>query len=116
MKRFETINVNNLIVNPENDRHGALETEENAINWLLQNKTEKMRALAKDIAITGQLFETPLVKDEKKEKSRHNRLKGSLRPHMRFPLDYRAGAVFRIAYNTVGVLCVFQGFAYNKRT
>lgn len=27
-----------------------------------------MRALAKDIAITGQLFETPLVKDEKKEK------------------------------------------------
>lgn len=41
MKRFETINVNNLIVNPENDRHGALETEENAINWLLQNKTEK---------------------------------------------------------------------------
>lgn len=68
MKRFETINVNNLIVNPENDRHGALETEENAINWLLQNKTEKMRALAKDIAITEQLFETPLVKDEKKEK------------------------------------------------
>lgn len=68
MKRFETISVNNLIVNPENDRHGALGTEENAINWLLQNKTEKMRALAKDIAITGQLFETPLVKDERKEK------------------------------------------------
>lgn len=68
MKRFEIIDVNNLIVNPENDRHGALENEENAINWLLQNKTDKMRALAKDIAITGELFETPLVKDEKKEK------------------------------------------------
>lgn len=68
MEKFKLIPTKDLIVNPENDRHGALETEENAINWLLRNKTDKMRALAKDIAITGKIFETPLVKDENKGK------------------------------------------------
>lgn len=66
MEKFKLIPTKNLIVNPENDRHGALETEEQAINWLLKNKTDKMRALAKDIAITGKIYETPLVKDEDK--------------------------------------------------
>lgn len=68
MEKFKLIPTKDLIVNPENDRHGALETEENAINWLLRNKTDKMRALAKDIAITGKIFETTLVKDENKGK------------------------------------------------
>ena len=68
MEKFKLIPTKDLLVNPENDRHGALETEENAINWLLRNKTDKMRALAKDIAITGKIFETPLVKDEGKGK------------------------------------------------
>ena len=68
MNRFQLIKIKNLIVNPENDRHGVLDTEENAINWLLTNKTDKMRALAKDIAINKKVFETPLIKDEDKEK------------------------------------------------
>jgi hypothetical protein len=68
MNKFKLISIKNLVVNSENDRHGVLESEENAINWLLRNKTEKMRSLAKDIAISKKIYETPLVKDENKGK------------------------------------------------
>lgn len=51
-----------LIVNPENDRHGILNSEKEAVEWLLKNKKDAMRALAKDIAEQGRLYEAPLIK------------------------------------------------------
>lgn len=51
-----------LIVNPKNDRHGILTSEHEAVNWLLENKKDFMRALAKDIAQQKRVYEAPLVK------------------------------------------------------
>ena len=51
-----------LEVNPANDRHGDLGSEAAAIEWLLINKTEKMKDLLNDIANKGGVvFEEPLV-------------------------------------------------------
>lgn len=62
MTIYKRIALKNLIVNPANDRHGELATEEMAIEWLLVNKTEKMKDLLDDIvARNGRVMEQPLV-------------------------------------------------------
>lgn len=58
---IESIAIKNLIVNPANDRHGETASESDAINWLLEKHEEHMKALAKDIAAEGRLYEYPLV-------------------------------------------------------
>ena len=50
-----------LTVNSANDRHGELENETAAIGWLFTNNEKAMRALAKDLAATGEVYEPPLV-------------------------------------------------------
>jgi hypothetical protein len=51
-----------LSLNPDNDRHGSLKDEPSAIQWLLENRSSHMRALAEDLAITKRLYEPPLVR------------------------------------------------------
>lgn len=56
------IALKDLEVNHANDRHGELMSEAAAIEWLLINKTEKMKDLLDDIAAKGGvIFEEPLV-------------------------------------------------------
>lgn len=63
-KQVKTIDINNIIVNNENARHGKLDSEKDAILWLLSNNSSRLEALAKDIAKVGKLYERPLVKKE----------------------------------------------------
>lgn len=67
MTIYKSIPLKDLVVNPANDRHGELQSEDAAIEWLLVNKTEKMRDLLQDIADKNGIFEEPLVmeSDEK---------------------------------------------------
>lgn len=58
---YRPIQLESLIINRANDRHGELENETAAIAWLFNNFEQHMRNLAKDIVETGQIFETPLV-------------------------------------------------------
>ena len=62
--KIETIDLDDLQVNPRNDRHGELADEASAIEWLLVNRSSHMRNLAKDIVSQGRLFEMPLVKEQ----------------------------------------------------
>jgi hypothetical protein len=55
------LELSSLIVNPNNDRHGDLKHENDAIRWLLKNKTDHMKNLAEDIVLQGQIYEPPLV-------------------------------------------------------
>lgn len=50
-----------LHVNSANDRHGELGHEAAAVRWLFTNHEKAMRALAKDLAETGEVYEPPLV-------------------------------------------------------
>jgi hypothetical protein len=54
--------VGNLRLNPHNDRHGPLRDEMSAIHWLLENRTNHMRALAADLAHSRRLFAVPLLR------------------------------------------------------
>ncbi|MBE6468225.1 MAG: hypothetical protein E7004_06530 [Alphaproteobacteria bacterium] len=63
-KKTEFISIDNIAVNNENARHGKLQTEKDAIYWLLSNNSSRLEALAKDIAKEGKLYERPLVKKE----------------------------------------------------
>jgi len=58
------ISVSLLRLNPHNDRHGPLRDESASIQWLLENRTLHMRALARDIVKTKRLYEYPLVRDD----------------------------------------------------
>lgn len=60
---YKTIPISKLVVNPNNDRHGQQDSEENAIEWLFKNKPSEMRGLARDIATQGGIFDAPLVKE-----------------------------------------------------
>lgn len=53
--------LSSLVVNQANDRHGELENETAAIAWLFNHREGHMKQLAKDLAESGQLYETPLV-------------------------------------------------------
>ncbi len=57
----EVISLEALLVNAANDRHGDLKAEEAAIVWLLKNKKEQMKNLARDIVERGEVYERPLV-------------------------------------------------------
>lgn len=59
---YKRIPISKLVVNPNNDRHGQQDSEENAIEWLFKNKPSEMRGLARDIATQGGVFDAPLVK------------------------------------------------------
>lgn len=61
MAVYKRIPLKDLVVNPANDRHGELASEEAAIEWLLVNKTEKMKELLHDIAARNGIVEEPLV-------------------------------------------------------
>jgi hypothetical protein len=56
------IQVSDLRLNPENDRHGPLRDESSSIQWLLENRNAHMKALAADLAKTKKLFERPLIR------------------------------------------------------
>lgn len=62
MTVHKRIALKDLEVNPANDRHGDLGSEAAAIEWLLVNKTDKMKDLLDDIIEKdGVVFEEPLV-------------------------------------------------------
>ncbi len=58
---YRYLQLNSLIVNRANDRHGELENETAAIAWLFNNREQHMRNLARDIVEKGEIFEPPLV-------------------------------------------------------
>jgi len=53
-----------LTVNPNNDRHGELQDEASAIEWLLSRREQHMKNLAADIVAQGKLYDAPLVAEE----------------------------------------------------
>jgi hypothetical protein len=57
-----SVELRDLTLNPHNDRHGPLKDEASAIQWLLENRANHMRALAQDLAETKRLYEYPLVR------------------------------------------------------
>lgn len=61
LSNTQMIHIDLLQVNPNNDRHGEVTNEANAIKTLLDSLPGKMKKLAKDIAQTGQLFMMPMV-------------------------------------------------------
>jgi hypothetical protein len=58
---YKLIDLELLTVNQANDRHGELENETAAIAWLFNENEPHMRALAKDLVKTGQVYEAPLI-------------------------------------------------------
>lgn len=60
--KFKNIEINQLVVNPNNDRHGPQGNEQAAIDWLFETLGPKMIRLAEDIAFQGEVFDPPLVK------------------------------------------------------
>ncbi|OAM74429.1 hypothetical protein [Devosia elaeis] len=50
-----------LLINSANDRHGELENETAAIAQLFAAQEQHMRNLAKDLVVTEEVFEPPLV-------------------------------------------------------
>ncbi len=61
MTTFQRIPLEKLEVNPANDRHGDVGSESAAIEWLLINKTDKMRDLLDDIYERQGIVDEPLV-------------------------------------------------------
>ncbi|NOR61651.1 MAG: hypothetical protein GQ535_04040 [Rhodobacteraceae bacterium] len=58
---YKTISLKDLTVNPRNDRHGQLDSEQEAVQWLFDNKKDEMKGLARDIAQEARIFDAPLV-------------------------------------------------------
>lgn len=93
-----------LEVNPANDRHGDLGSEAAAIEWLLVNKTEKMKDLLHNIVEKNGIVEAPLVMkkqdDEKYIVYDGNRrvtclklISGIAPEHINNPLDKKLAAL-----------------------
>lgn len=61
---IRNIDLDLLVVNRANDRHGELENETAAIAWLFNEREQHMRNLARDIVAEGQIYELPLVAPE----------------------------------------------------
>lgn len=61
------IALSDLQVNRANDRHGELENETAAIAWLFNNLEQRMKNLATDIVNEGQVYESPLVRQDGSE-------------------------------------------------
>ena len=62
--QIQIVKSDQLKLNPDNDRHGSLKDEPSAIQWLLENRSLHMRALAEDLASTKRLYEAPLVRPD----------------------------------------------------
>lgn len=58
---YQMLPIEKLLVNPANDRHGELASEDAAIALLFNTEEKNMRNLAKDLAQKGKVFEPPLV-------------------------------------------------------
>lgn len=59
--RFKQIPLDQLVVNPDNDRHGHRADEQEAVDWLFANHGNYMMNLIEDIADSGEVFDPPLV-------------------------------------------------------
>lgn len=60
--KFIDIPIEDLVVNPSNDRHGPKGSEDKAIQWLFDERGAHMLSLAKDILEQERIFDAPLVK------------------------------------------------------
>jgi hypothetical protein len=58
---YRQLELDSLVINRANDRHGELENETAAIAWLFNNRQQHMLALARDIAEKKEIYEPPLV-------------------------------------------------------
>tara|TARA_Y100001001_G_scaffold77653_1_gene75569 strand:- start:760 stop:2184 length:1425 start_codon:yes stop_codon:yes gene_type:complete len=58
---FKRLKLTDIAVNKDNDRHGSQGSEQNAISWLIKNKSAHMKSLIRDVAEVGRVFEPPLV-------------------------------------------------------
>lgn len=59
--QYLNLSIDQLVINPSNDRHGPTGSEEAAILWLFTNKPKEMRKLAAKISNAGRIFDSPLV-------------------------------------------------------
>lgn len=59
--QFIDLSIEDLKINPSNDRHGPTASEDTAIAWLFDNKAREMQSLARRIAADGRIFDSPLV-------------------------------------------------------
>ncbi len=65
--QFEYIPLLQLVVNPDNDRHGHQNTEQDAVNWLFEHHGVYMMNLIEDVADLNEILDPPLVvKDAEK--------------------------------------------------
>lgn len=58
---YEELNIDDLLVNQANDRHGEVASEDLAIAELFRLHDAQMRVLAGDIATEGAIYDPPLV-------------------------------------------------------
>ncbi|MGR3491612.1 MAG: hypothetical protein ACU0DW_06090 [Shimia sp.] len=58
------IPLSSLLVNEKNDRHDDVDTEQEAVDWLLLTFGKRMEKLGEDLASTLQVFEPPIVVEE----------------------------------------------------
>jgi hypothetical protein len=59
--QFENIPLGQLVVNPDNDRHGHQSSEQDAVNWLFEHHGAYMMNLIEDVADLGEILDPPLV-------------------------------------------------------
>lgn len=60
--KLDLLAVEQLILNPHNDRHGPKGSQEESIQWLFDNHSAHMLNLAKDIVEQNGILDPPLVK------------------------------------------------------
>jgi hypothetical protein len=58
---FKHIPLSQLVVNPDNDRHGHQKSEQDAVNWLFENHGAYMMNLIEDVASLGEILDPPLA-------------------------------------------------------
>jgi hypothetical protein len=58
---YKSLRLEDLVINPANDRHGQLASEDAAISELFRSNDKHMRGLAKDLLAKREVFEPPLV-------------------------------------------------------
>lgn len=61
---FKDIRLSDIVVNPNNDRHGPTGSESNAVQWLFDERGSHMQSLAIDIVEQERIFDAPLVKPD----------------------------------------------------
>lgn len=61
---FKDIRLSDIVVNPNNDRHGPKGSESDAVQWLFDERGSHMQTLAVDIVEQERIFDAPLVKPD----------------------------------------------------